>query len=173
MKREFKWLSKPLLKIVSSRTVGLGCLFEAALHFKVHKNRLMARFNSRQSKKEAHKHEKTLNFAEESALVDWVCKMGCQGIPFHALAVAQHASVISGHTIGKSWVHRFKTHHPKLKMKCSTGLEKCHAQSLNEATVSVFYDLLDELVTQYNVPAENIYNMDEKGVQLGMWKCVQ
>lgn len=148
-------------------------LREAALHFKVHKNRLTARFNGRQSKKEAHKHEKALNFAEEKALVDWVREMGRRGIPFHASAVAQHASVISGRTIGESWVHRFKTRHPELKMKWSTGLEKCRAQSLNEAAVSGFYDLLDELVTQYNVPAENIYNMDEKGIQLGMGKRVR
>ena len=45
-----------------------------------------------------------------------------------------------------------------MKMKWSTGLEKCHAQLLNEAMVSGFYNLLKELVMEYNVPAENIYN---------------
>lgn len=30
-----------------------------------------------------------------------------------------------------------------------------------------FYDLLESIVTKHEIPPENIYNPDEKGVQLG------
>jgi hypothetical protein len=43
---------------------------------------------------------------------------------------------------------------------------------LTPATVLNFYDTLNDLVTQYEITRENIYNMDEKGIQLGMRKRV-
>ena len=57
-------------------------------------------------------------------------------------------------------------------MKWTTGLEKCRAQALNPATVSSFYDTLNDLMTKYEITKENIYNMDGKGIQLGMGKRV-
>ena len=35
-----------------------------------------------------------------------------------------------------------------------------------------FYDHLQHLREKYDIPDENIYNMDEKGIQLGMGKRV-
>jgi hypothetical protein len=32
---------------------------------------------------------------------------------------------------------------------------------------------LEETITTYNIPAENIYNMDEKGIQLGVGQKVK
>lgn len=141
---------------------------EAALTFQVKRGVLGARFNGRKTRKEAHEHEKTLTFAQERALVDWVKEMGRRGIPLHASAVAHHASAISGTPVSERWVHRFRSRHPDLKAKWTTGLEKCRAQSLNPAAVSGFYDVLESLVEEYQITEENMYNMDEKGVQLGI-----
>lgn len=94
--------------------------------------------------------------------------MGRRGVPLHASAVAQHASLISGKKIGEHWVQRYCTRHPELKVKWTSGLEKCRAQALNPTAVKDFYETLDCLVKEYNIPEENIYNMDEKGVQLGV-----
>ena len=49
-----------------------------------------------------------------------------------------------------------------------TSLEWCHAQGLNPTVVAEYYALLKELIDEYNIPYENIYNMDEKGIQLGI-----
>jgi hypothetical protein len=62
--------------------------------------------------------------------------------------------------------------HPELKLKWTTGLEHCHAQALNPTTVGGFYDNLKDILDKYDIPEENIYNMDEKGIQLGMGKRV-
>ena len=87
--------------------------------------------------------------------------------------IIDHVADIVGHSVGESWVKRFKAHHPELKVKWSLTLEKCHAASLNPALVNEFYDLLEEVITTYNIPAENIYNMDEKGIQLGVGQKVK
>jgi hypothetical protein len=43
---------------------------------------------------------------------------------------------------------------------------------LNPTTVAAFFDILKEVLHKYNIPVENIYNMDEKGVQLGVGQWV-
>ena len=91
----------------------------------------------------------------------------------HASAVAAHVSLISGEKVGESWMHQFCACHPEIKVKWTTGLEKCRAQSLNPTAVGGFYDTLQDLLEKYNIPEENIYNMDEMGIQLGMGKQVR
>lgn len=53
-------------------------------------------------------------------------------------------------------------------MKFTTSIEECRAWSLTPAAVSGFYNLLENTVTELGIPPENIYNMDEKGIQLGV-----
>ena len=60
-----------------------------------------------------------------------------------------------------------------ITVKWSSTLEKCHAASLNPTLVNEYFNLLEETITTYNIPPENIYNMDEKGIQLGMGQKVK
>jgi hypothetical protein len=147
-------------------------LREAASSFNVKKTTLTARFNGRKTRREAHEQQKALSAGAEKALVEWIIEMGKRGIPLHASAVAQHATAISGTKVGEHWVHRFRTRHPELKAKWTTGLEKCRAQALNPTAVAGFYDTLEEVLEKYEITEENIYNMDEKGIQLGIGKKV-
>ncbi|KAE9394279.1 hypothetical protein BT96DRAFT_1048468, partial [Gymnopus androsaceus JB14] len=52
--------------------------------------------------------------------------------------------------------------------------QECCASSLTPAAVAVLYDILKEVVAQYQIPLENIYNMDKKGIQMGVgeWTAV-
>ena len=45
--------------------------------------------------------------------------------------------------------------------------------TLNPTLVNEFYNLLEETINMYNIPAENIYNIDEKGIQLGIGQKVK
>ncbi|EJC99092.1 uncharacterized protein FOMMEDRAFT_94724, partial [Fomitiporia mediterranea MF3/22] len=47
-------------------------------------------------------------------------------------------------------------------------LESSRAQALNAFTVKSFFDLLFETLTSYYIKPSNIYNMDKKGVQIGL-----
>lgn len=70
--------------------------------------------------------------------------------------------------LGPEWYKKFLDRHPDIKVKISVRLEKCRAEALNPTLVNEFYDILHQLVTEYQIPPENIYNMDEKGIQLGV-----
>jgi hypothetical protein len=40
-------------------------------------------------------------------------------------------------------------------------------QAFNHPTITRHFDLLEAIIKKYDIPTENIYNMDEKGVQHG------
>lgn len=141
---------------------------EASALFLVPNSTLHRRWNGGKSRQVAHKEQMKLRPGEEAALVSWIIEMGRRGIPMRNNAVALYAQKISGSEVGDIWVRRFRMRHPELKGKFTTGLEKCRAQALNPAAVKSFFSILEEVVEEYEIPLENIYNMDEKGIQLGV-----
>lgn len=53
-------------------------------------------------------------------------------------------------------------------MKKTTGLEKARAKALNQFAVDKFFNMLTDVMKEFNILPENLYNMDEKGIQLGI-----
>jgi hypothetical protein len=47
-------------------------------------------------------------------------------------------------------------------------LERSCAQGLNPTVVSEYFKMLKEVINEHNIPCKNIYNIDEKGIQLGI-----
>ena len=76
--------------------------------------------------------------------------------------------LISGKRISEKWIYRFLKRNPDLKLRWTQGLESPRAGALNPAVTAEFYQLLEDTIKEFNIKPENIYNMDEKGVQLGV-----
>lgn len=144
-----------------------------ALQYNVPRSTLTDRWNGTPTRKEGHAHELLLTSPQEEVLVEWIKVMGHRGIPLTATTITDYVADIVGHTVGESWIRRFKARHPDLKVKWSSTLEKCRAASLNPALVNEFYDLLEDTIKIHNLQPENIYNMDEKGIQLGIGQKVK
>ena len=83
-------------------------------------------------------------------------------------SVALCAGEIAGRQVGSSWPKRFLKRHPDLKMKKTVGLEEARAKALNQFAVDGFFDMLTNVIEEYHVLPGNIYNMDEKDIQLGI-----
>lgn len=158
----------PSLRSAIHQAGGDLSLRKAVKAYNVPRSTLQARFDGRKSRVESHAHEQNLSPAQEQILVDWVKVQGQRGIPLSLASVTDYASDIAGKPMGDSWIRRFRSRHPDLSLKMTSSLEECRASSLTPAAVAGFYDLLEEVVTQYQVPPENIYNMDEKGIQMGI-----
>jgi hypothetical protein len=47
------------------------------------------------------------------------------------------------------------------------GLDLKCTQAFNKTTVHKYFDLLLEIINKYEIPVENVYNMDKKGCQRG------
>lgn len=120
------------------------------------------------SRKEAHDHEQLLSASQEKVLVEWIKVQGRRGVPMTYTTVAQYAGEIADTPVGRTWPKRFLRRHSDLKVKMTVALEKARAKALNKSAVNGFYDMLEKIIEEYNIVPGNIYNMDEKGLQLGI-----
>ena len=147
-------------------------LRQAAKDYDVPRSTLTGRFNSMATRKEAHEREQKLQPAQEEVLVEWIKVMGRRGVPLTPQALLDYLSDICDGPVGSSWGKHFMARHPELKIKWTSSLQQCRAQGLNPTVVAEYFQLLAEVLDKYKVPAENIYNMHEKGIQLGVGKRV-
>jgi Tc5 transposase DNA-binding domain len=148
-------------------------IWKIAAEYNVPHSTLTNRWNGTPTCHEGHTHELLLTPAQEEVFVDWIKVMGHRGVLFTATVIADYVADIISHDVSESWVRRFKSRHPELKVKWTLTLERCRAVSLNSALVNEFYDLLEDIFTKYQIPPENIYNMDEKGIQLSIGQKVK
>jgi hypothetical protein len=131
------------------------------------------RFHGKNTHSLAAESQQCLSYTQETQLVDWIKEMGRRGLPMTPALIIEYASEIHGKRLGEKWLRLFRKRNPDLKARWASGLEACRAQAVNRTVVSEFYDILQELVETYQIPPENIYNMDEKGIQLGIGKRVK
>lgn len=132
------------------RTGQIRNLSLAAHKFEIPYTTLRNRYRGiRRPTKEAHEHERLLDPAQEQVMVDWMRFLGFIGRPICRATVRPKFVDLCGRLPGKTWVWRFVNRHPELKLRKGSGLDPKRAQADNE------------------IPWENVYNMDEKGIQLG------
>ena len=75
---------------------------------------------------------------------------------------------MSGTMPGKNWYRRFEKRHEEVRSSKPGNLDPKRAQNFNPTNVAHFYDLLKSVFDTYpNLPPQHIWNMDEKGLQLG------
>jgi hypothetical protein len=78
-------------------------------------------------------------------------------------------SMISGTELGETWYRLFIARH-RLDIcgRWASGLEAPCAQCLNCTTCKEFFLLLEHVVDEFKIAPKNTYNMDEKGVMMGL-----
>jgi hypothetical protein len=128
--------------------------------------------------KEAHIDQQLLTKAEEQTLVEWMQYLALTGHPLNkrtirpkvqAILKAKGSKFYSNEKYpSKSWIREFKMRHSsELKASRGSGLDPKRAKAFNFATVSHHFRLFKEIVEENKIPWRNIYNMDEKGIQMG------
>ncbi|KIJ43660.1 hypothetical protein M422DRAFT_252901 [Sphaerobolus stellatus SS14] len=79
----------------------------------------------------------------------------------------QHIYNVTGRAVSAKWVQRFLKRHPEISAKRPRPLDPKCARAFNPTTVNHHFNLLSDVITRYKIPVENIYNTDERGLQLG------
>ncbi|KAH9913220.1 hypothetical protein B0H21DRAFT_713963 [Amylocystis lapponica] len=75
---------------------------------------------------------------------------------------------LTGKTPGKNWHWKFEKRHLSLIRAKPTGLDPKRAQNFNKSNVMDFFGKLKELSDSFDgIPPQNLWNMDEKGIQMG------
>ena len=123
--------------------------------------------------------QQLLTKAQEETLSMWIKYMGMRGQPISKQSLHIKVSEISRvlqekerktgkqQLPGKNWVYVLLDHYPGLSLKWLTGLDPLCAQNFNPTVVSQHFKLLGDFLRTYDIPWDNIYNMDKKGIQLG------
>ena len=153
---------------------------EAARHFKVPYDTLRRRhLGLAVPLSKAHIKEQLLTVAEEETVCKWIKYMGMTGHPLSKEGLRVKIADISTllqekrmrtgniHLPARNWIYAFLARNPELQLKRPTGLDPKRAQNFNRTVVKRHFQLLGDFLDTHNIPWENVYNMDEKGIQLG------
>ena len=91
------------------------------------------------------------------------------GLPFSAADIRAKATTICGKEVGKRWHKKFEKRHPGLRASKPSKLDPKRAKHFNETIINDYFDKLEDLHSRYpgGIPPEHIWNMDEKGIQMG------
>lgn len=122
------------------------------------------------SRREASAKRQLLTPDQEQTLVDWVKHQGSMGLPFSKKELEAWASKLAGRQVGVSWYKNFmKRHRDDISAAKGVWLDPKRASNFNKTVINDYFDRLEALHGCFSggIPAEHIWNMDEKGIQLG------
>jgi hypothetical protein len=125
------------------------------------------------SRKEHSKAMQRLSPGEEEALRDWIVQLATWGWPVHVWQLNAMASALllgKGDTkpLGINWTQAFLERHPTLKSRFITGLDKERALAQHPDIIQDWFNLFERVRNENGVHPNDCWNMDEKGVMLGM-----
>ena len=123
-----------------------------------------------------HKHQnddygvrnQSLHPEREAELVRYIETLTERRLPPTRTMIQQFASQLAGKPVSESWVSRFLRRHPNhLISRSGKAMAKERTKANSGAKYSLYFKLLHKKIEEYNVQPTHIFNMDEKGFQLG------
>jgi len=66
--------------------------------------------------------------------------------------------------IGNSWVPNFLKRHPELETTLSRAIEASRITAITKQAMRAFFSDYQATLTEHQIEAQNIYNMDETGI---------
>lgn len=141
---------------------------EAATLFDVPYHTLRRRvLHLNQSSFVVNRRQRLLTEAKEDALVDWLMFHGHCGHAVNKRTIKPMVHALCGRIPSPKWLRGFMVRHPEIKLARPSGLDPKRAQAFNFTVVTEHFKTLSETLSKFQIPWENVYNMDEKGLQLG------
>ena len=134
---------------------------------------LRDRKNGAISKKEANQAMQKLTPVEEDVIALWVTTLATWGsLPTHLQLVKMAYELLQKRGVykelGEQWIARFLARHPELKSKYVNPIEKERILATDPAILQHYFGLYKSTKEQYDIDDENEWNMDEKGVAMGV-----
>ena len=91
------------------------------------------------------------------------------GMPYLIKDLQAEAAKMAGREPGRQWHRRFLKKFPEIQPSKGTKLDPKCAKHFNEAIINDYFDQLKRLHAHFpgGIPPQHIWNMDEKGIQMG------
>ena len=117
--------------------------------------------------RKGYEEQQLLSPVQENILLEWIILLSDTGHCINKRTLRMKAKKVCGRKPGQTWIRSFLSRHPDIMLGKPSGLDPKRAQAFNKPTIKRHFKLLKAIVKKYEIPPENIYNMDEKGVQRG------
>src|SRR5712675_833887 len=113
--------------------------------------------------------QQNLTKEEEEILKAWITQHVSMGTPYERQDLIIDASAICGKVLGRRWYRCFMKRHPDLQLVKPVRLDPKRTKNFNKAIIDDYFDKLEEFHAHFEggIPPEHIWNMDEKGIQMG------
>ena len=148
---------------------------DLALEFGIPKTALYNRFQGMPSRQKAHENHQVLTPGMEDALLQWAGESDARGFPprldlFKAMAVelaSQQASPSLPVNLGPTQIRGPLKRHPEFRAKFAVLQDYQRLHASHPTPILNCFNKLGAVLRKYNFQP-HMYNMDEKGFQLGV-----
>lgn len=149
---------------------------------KVPRSTLYHRARGRRSKEEKARSQQYLTPWEEKALAKYLIRMSDIGYPVRIKYVSSLALIIAYQRStthvgikppGKNWPKAFELRHPELHAKKVKAVDWNRHDNNIYDKITLWFEVIGEVLQDPAVLPENVYNMDETGVMLSMLGSVK
>jgi hypothetical protein len=104
----------------------------------------------------------------ETELVQYIKGLTKRRLPPTRTIIRNFASDLAGKDVSNSWVTRFLNRNAShLISRWQTGMDRKRHKADSAAKYSLYFKDLHDKMKEYNIEPTHIYNMDEKGFQIG------
>jgi hypothetical protein len=119
------------------------------------------------SREAGYAHQQSLTPRQELELVHYIEGLTKRGLPPTREIIQNFSSAVAHQQLSKSWVTRF-IHRHKLELisKWASAIDRTHYLADSKSKYRLYFELLSQKITQYNLKARDIYNIDKKGFLL-------
>lgn len=150
-------------------STGKKSIRAVARHYKTPKSTLHDHVTGRHKPaKEAHAQLRLLTPEQEEVAVTWMQFLGMVGRPLTKKTLIPKIKQLCGRVPGQNWLKRFtQRHKAAIKVRKALGLDPKRAQAFNFQAVNDFFRMVDIFLKKRDIPWSNVYNIDEKGIQIG------
>jgi hypothetical protein len=145
---------------------------QSALHHAVPESTLRHRLLGRPPIDERLSDSNRLSSREEEVLAKWVSDQQRHLVApnmdsMRHIVTAMCEAKGDLEPLGKHWVTRFRQRHSELGAGRSTAMDLDRLTSLTPEIIDGFFAQVEWYMKEYNIPWKRVYNMDEKGFQMG------
>ncbi|KAI0994179.1 hypothetical protein K3495_g14002 [Podosphaera aphanis] len=148
-------------------------LRSASRAYKIPRSTLRARLAGSQSHTIAHRNQQRLKIDQEESLAKWILDEDFQAHPPSHARVREMASLIlqangDNAPLGKNWMTSFLQRQTNVHTVVGKSIKAVRATAGNQETIRSFFEVFSQTVLRLNIKTENIWNMDETGLALGV-----
>jgi len=150
--------------------------YAAAKALQLERKTLYRRLAGGKSRAEGKDNQQNLTLADEQALARWITQLTATGHQARYAFICEIAEEIRRQrcstvpitypALGDSWVPQFLSRHPNLHTTISRLIESARVKEVCSDTIINFFEVFCLLIEEYEIPLENVYNMDETGLPI-------